>query len=446
MAQKPQVLRGFRDLLPHRMRLTQRVIRTATDVFERFGFEPLATPALEYAETLAGKSGEETDTLFYRFLDRGQREIGLRYDLTVPLARVFAMHQDLGRPFKRYQIDKVWRAERPQRGRYREFYQCDADVVGSSSTLADAEVISIAHAALLELGFERFKIKINNRKLLVPLAERCQVPGHLHGALFRSVDKLEKIGPSGVEKELEAAGVPTSSTDRIFEMISRAALEEDKFAYAERELATTDQGRQGVTELREIWQHLLDSGVDEGRIALDLSLVRGMDYYTGPIFEAVDLEDGIGSIGAGGRYDRLIGAFSGQDAPAVGVSLGLERIVDLMETRIDGSNHQGSATQILVTVFSPDLLASSLRLATQLRAAGFKVEMYLNSDRLPNQLRYANRKGINYCTILGPDEADAGSVVLKDMKKGAQETVDQGQIVEVLNHRIAQSKVLKEGA
>ena len=325
LAQKPQVLRGFRDLLPHRMRLTQRVIRTATDVFERFGFEPLATPALEYAETLAGKSGEETDTLFYRFLDRGQREIGLRYDLTVPLARVFAMHQDLGRPFKRYQIDKVWRAERPQRGRYREFYQCDADVVGSSSTLADAEVISIAHAALLELGFERFKIKINNRKLLVPLAERCQVPGHLHGALFRSVDKLEKIGPSGVEKELEAAGVPTSSTDRIFEMISRAALEEDKFAYAERELATTDQGRQGVTELREIWQHLLDSGVDEGRIALDLSLVRGMDYYTGPIFEAVDLEDGIGSIGAGGRYDRLIGAFSGQDAPAVGVSLGLER-------------------------------------------------------------------------------------------------------------------------
>ena len=161
-------------------------------------------------------------------------------------------------------------------------------------------------------------------------------------------------------------------------MISRAALEEDKFAYAERELATSDQGREGVSELREIWQHLLDSGVDEGRIALDLSLVRGMDYYTGPIFEAVDLEDGIGSITAGGRYDRLIGAFSGQDAPAVGISLGLERIVDLMETRGDGGGDQGSETQVLVTVFSPELLPNSLRLATQLRGAGFKVEMYLN--------------------------------------------------------------------
>ena len=446
MAQKPQVLRGFRDLLPHRMRLTQRVIRTATDVFERFGFEPLATPALEYAETLAGKSGEETDTLFYRFLDRGQREIGLRYDLTVPLARVFAMHQDLGRPFKRYQIDKVWRAERPQRGRYREFYQCDADVVGSSSTLADAEVISIAHAALLELGFERFKIKINNRKLLVPLAERCEVPSQLHGALFRSVDKLDKIGSAGVKKELEAAGISASSSDRLFNMISGVSQEQDKFAYAERELATTEQGREGVSELRDIWQHLLDSGVDEGRITLDLSLVRGLDYYTGPIFEAVDLEDGIGSISAGGRYDHLIGAFSGQDAPAVGISLGLERIVDLMEARVDGSGRQGSETQVLVTVFSPDLLPNSLRLATQLRGAGIKVETYLNPDRLQKQLRYANRKGIAFCTILGPDEADAGSVVIKDMKEGSQETVDHAKIVDALNHRIAQSRVLKDGA
>ena len=229
-------------------------------------------------------------------------------------------------------------------------------------------------------------------------------------------------------------------------MISRAIVEHDKFAYAERELASTDQGREGVAELREIWQHLLDSGVDESRITLDLSLVRGLDYYTGPIFEAVDTDGGIGSISAGGRYDRLIGAFSGQDAPAVGISLGLERIVDLMETRVDGDGRQGSATQVLVTVFSPELLSNSLKLATQLRDAGLKVETYLNPGRLPNQLRYANRKGIGLCTILGPDEAEAGRVVIRDMNEGSQEIVDEAQVVDGLNRRIAQAVVTKDDA
>ena len=411
----PQILKGMRDFLPERMRLRRYVISTLTTIFERYGFEPLETPAVEYAETLEGKFGEEADKLIYKFEDRGGRQVGLRYDLTVPLARVVAMYPDLLKPFKRYQIAPVWRAEKPQKGRYREFWQCDVDVVGSSSMLADAEVVKIVHDGLRALGFESFVIKVNDRKVLTGLATYANVPPEQLGGVYRAIDKLDKIGRAGVREELVAVGMPEDAVDRLLELCGMQGSNRELLDTLRTKLAGIAVGAEGLAELENLVQYLTDMDIPEGFYQLDFTMVRGLEYYTGPIFETVVERPRIGSICGGGRYDRLVGLLGGRDYPATGLAFGLERLVDVIEELNMAPAVAAPATKVFVTVFGPELVGRSLAVAGELRRRGINTEVYLGSDRLGAQLRYADRKGVPYVIIIGPDEVVAGVVVLRDM-------------------------------
>ena len=429
----PQVLRGMRDYLPTRMILRQYVVDVLRDVFERFGFEPLETPAIEYAETLEGKFGEEADKLIYRFEDRGGRRVGLRYDLTVPLARVVAMYPDLVKPFKRYQIAPVWRAEKPQRGRYREFYQCDVDIVGSASTLADAEVVLVADFALGQLGFSRFRIKLNNRKLLAALAQYAGVPGEHIGDIYRAIDKLEKVGQEAVRDELRRYGVPSVAISRLLELVQIQGEPAAILSQARESLAALPKGLEGIDELEQMVTHLRQMDVAAERLQVDLSMVRGLGYYTGPIFEVVVEEPKIGSICGGGRYDGLVGLLGGQNLPAVGVSFGLERIIDVLEElELATERVAKTKTGVLVTLFGPETRSESLGLVSELRRVGINAEVFLGPERLPNQLRYASRKGIPYVAVLGPDEVARGVVLVKDMATGEQKSYERAAVAGAL--------------
>ena len=430
---QPQVLKGMRDILPQRMILRQYVIGVLRDVFERFGFEPLETPAIEYAETLEGKFGEEADKLIYKFEDRGGRRVGLRYDLTVPLCRVVGMYPDLPKPFKRYQISPVWRAEKPQKGRYREFYQCDVDIVGSSSIVADAETLAVADFALQKLGFSRYRMKLNDRKILTALGEYAGVGAEQLGSLYRAIDKLDKIGRAAVTAELVAAGIADDAIARLFELITLRGEAATIFAELRAKLDGNARGLEGIAELEQLVACLDDLGVSREHFEVDLSMVRGLDYYTGPIFEAIVEDMKIGSICGGGRYDNLVGLLSSQNLPAVGITVGLERIVDVLEAlEMSKEASRKTKTGVLVTVFSPEARSESLRLVSELRREGINAEIALASDRLPNQLKYASRKGIPYVAIVGPDEIASGKVIVKDMTTGEQRSYDRSGIASVL--------------
>ncbi len=437
LADEPQLLKGMRDFLPSRMILRHHVVSTFQETFERFGFEPIDTPAIEYAEVLEGKYGDEADKLIYKFEDRGGRRVGLRYDLTVPLARVVAMYPDLVKPFKRYQIAPVWRAEKPQRGRYREFWQCDVDIVGSASSLADAEVINVGYDALRRLGFSRFRTKINDRKVLVALAEYAGVPGTQAISVYRAIDKIEKIGVEGVRAELAEAGVSNDVIDRLLKLLEIRGEADHVLSAIYAELAELPQGREGVAELRAIVGYLDGAGISKDFFEVDLSMVRGLEYYTGPIFETIVQEPKIGSISGGGRYDRLVGMFTRRDIPATGISLGLERIVDVLEElQLAGALAGRTVTQVLVTVFGPETALESLKLASLLRDAGFNTELYLGNDRLGNQLRYASRKGIPMVTILGPEEIASGAVLVKDLATEEQKKIPRDDVTEFLRSAV----------
>jgi len=432
-----QILKGTRDLLPERTLLRHFVIDILKETFEQFGFEPLETPAIEYAATLEGKFGEEGEKLMYKFQDPGGRRVALRYDLTVPLARVVAMHPELVKPFKRYQIAPVWRAEKPQKGRYREFWQCDADTVGSASMLADAEVLALTYTALMRLGFRRFTIKINHRKLLMALAQYAGVPQEKAGGLYRAIDKLEKQGPASVERELIQEGLAPPVVARLLDLLAMGGTAEALERLREN-LAALALGREGIAELQELVGHLEHASVPAESYRLDFAMVRGLDYYTGPIFETVVEEPQIGSVSGGGRYDKLVGLFGAQEFPATGVSFGLERIIDVMEELAMRPAGLGkTVTQVLVTVFDAPSAAASLHAATELRAQGFKVEVYLGTERLGHQLRYASRKGIPLVVILGPDEIAAGQVTVKNLATGGQERVSRAGLAEKLSSFLA---------
>ncbi len=432
---KPQVLRGMRDILPERMGVRQYAIGVLRRTFERYGFQPLETPAMEYAETLTGKYGEEADRLIYQFEDRGGRQVGLRYDLTVPLCRVVASYPEMPRPFKRYQIAPVWRAERPQKGRYREFWQCDVDTVGSSSMLADAELLGVATGALRELGFSEFRIKLNNRKLLVALAECAGVPPEQASGVYRAIDKLEKIGAEAVRAEMQEEGLPEAAADRLLALVQRQDADTaSMLAEVSRELADYPLGVEGAQELAEVMRYAEALGVTPQECQVDLSMVRGLEYYTGPILEAVVERPRIGSIIGGGRYDHLVGLLGGQDIPATGLSFGLERIIDVLE-ELDMAPAEARQTiaQVLVTIFSPETAGESLRLAQELRAAGVRTEVYLGTDKLGAQLRYASRKGIPFVAIMGPDEVQRGEVTVKAMAgEGGQQCVSRAAVATCL--------------
>ncbi len=432
---EPRLPRGMRDILPQKMLLRRYVIGVIEKVFERFGFEPLQTPALELAQTLMGKYGPDAEKLMYEARHReGKEDLALRYDLTVPLSRMVGMNPELVKPFKRYQIAPVWRAERPQKGRYREFYQCDADIVGASSMLADAEIIAMIFTILSELGFKAFVTKLNNRKVLVALGEFSGVPATQTAGLYRALDKLDKIGREGVREELLKKEIPTDSVEKMLDLI---ALPVDDLVAWREKFRAFPRAVEGIDELEQILQFTRDMGVNPARVQIDLTMVRGLDYYTGPIFETVVTEPKIGSLTGGGRYDGLIGLFSKNSLPVTGTSVGIERIIDVMEELKMFPNNLGkTVTQVFVTVFDAERRPQSIALTTQLRAANINAEMWYDTDSLGKQLKYAAAKGIPYAVIIGPDEAAAGVVTLRDLTTGEQQQIPQAELQETVRAKL----------
>jgi len=429
---QPRVPRGMRDVLPQKMLLRQFVFGAVEKIFQRFGFEPLQTPVLELSETLMGKYGEDAEKLIYDAKHReGKEDLSLRYDLTVPLTRVVAMYPELVKPFKRYQIAPVWRAERPQKGRYREFYQCDADIVGSKSMLADAEIVTMIYAVLNELGFKSFVTKINNRKILVGIGQFAGVPNELLGGLYSAIEKLDKIGNAGVRDELGKNQIPGDVIDRIMNLI---AIPSGAFGELRELLGNIPIAMQGLDELEQLATYL---ELPTTNYAFDFSMVRGLAYYTGPIYETVVVEPKIGSLTGGGRYDELIGLFSNQSVPVTGTSFGIERIIDVMdELAMYPASIGRTVTQVLVTVFNRDLVSASIRLANQLRAQGINTELGLEFDGLGKQLKYAAAKSIPFALIIGPDENSAQRATLRDLATGEQTLIAQNEIANVLKLKV----------
>jgi len=439
--------RGMRDFLPDDVRRRAHVIGVIARVYERYGFEPLETPAVENLETLLGKYGDEGNQLIFKILKRGEHEasgqadLALRYDLTVPLARVIAHHQaKLPRLFKRYQIQPVWRADRPARGRFREFYQCDVDALGSTSPAIEAELCAAVSDALVELGFTDFVIRLNHRQLLASILLACGVPAALQGTALVTVDKLDKVGAEGVKAELLQRGVPGGAALlRAFQAANDAPTGElDRLAEF---LGDEPGGMSAIANLREIVALAAGTKAD-GRIRIDPSLARGLSYYTGAIME-IAVADLAGSLGGGGRYDNLVGMFLGQDVPACGFSLGLERILVVMgERNMFPPALARSAADVMVSVFDQKDLGSAMAVAGRLRADGLRVLVYPDADKIGKQIKYADSRGIPFVALLGSNEVAAGTVTVKDLKAQTQQTYDQRaaaaqirQLLEVLNDR-----------
>jgi histidyl-tRNA synthetase len=431
---KPQVLKGFRDYLPKQMILRRRIIETFRGIFERHGFEPLDTPALEYLEVLTGKAGEN-EKLMYRFLDQGEREVGMRYDLTVPLARVVAMHQDeLVLPFKRYHIAPVWRADKPQRGRFREFWQCDADIAGSASMVADAEVVAILAEALTAVGLPNFTIHISHRRLLESVALASGVSEVQAGTIYRAVDKLDKVGRGGVRRELTEEGIEESAAERVLDAVTAQGTPEQLLDDLATRLESVPTATEAIAELRQLFELLPSFGVPAGAYELDLSLARGLDYYTGPVYEATVDEPKVGSVAGAGRYDKLVGSFLGRPIPATGISLGLERIIEVVQA-FGLLPTPSTVADVVVTVF-PETLEASARIARELRNAGFNVDVAVQPNRsLGDQLKYADRKGVRFAVIAGSAELDRGEAALKDLESGEQTTVPLARLAEEMRIR-----------
>lgn len=397
-----QTLKGFRDYLPEKMIIRSRVIRRLRSVFEKYGYDELQTPALEYKEVLTGKYGKEAEKLIYLFTDQGGRDVGLRYDLTVPLTRVMASNRDLAIPFKRYQIQPVWRGDAPQKGRYREIYQCDIDIVGSKSPMADAEILAIISDALTILGFDSFKIRINSRKVLNESMSSAKIPKESWSTVIASVDKLEKKGKSAVKKELGEKGLSKSQIESVFKKLESA--KPDPF-------------------LGRTLEFVKKLGVDKN-VIFDPTLARGLNYYTGPIFESAVVEPGVGSITGGGRYDDLLSDLGGPDLPATGTSFGLDRIVDAITDLNLWKDLEKTSSKVLVTIFSGKLLGRSIEVVNLLRKSAISTELFPDeSAKLNKQLKYADNKGIPWVVIIGPNEALKGEIVLKNMSTQKQETV-----------------------
>lgn len=434
---KPQVLKGFRDYLPDHMLIRQQVLGIIRSVFERHGFEPLDTPALEYMEILTGKAGEN-EKLMYHFTDQGDREVGLRYDLTVPLARVVAMHQnDFVMPFKRYHMAPVWRAEKPQRGRFREFWQCDADIVGPGSALADAEAISVLTDALQEIGLGRAVVSINHRKLLEALAEMAGVSPDQAPIIYRSIDKLDKIGRDGVFSDLTKNGVTESSANQVLDIVTTEGTNDELLDLAADRLQAIPIGSQAVKELRSLIDHIEQLGVPKGGYKIDLALARGIDYYTGPVYEAVVEEPKVGSVAGGGRYDGLVGSFLGRDIPATGISLGIERILEVIQ-EFDLLPSRRSVADVIM-VYREDTLADSAAIARELRTEGIRVDQsVLTRKGIGDQLKYADRRGIPFAIIIGPVELARGEVSVKNLSTGEQHEFHRSMLSKELSVLLSQ--------
>ena len=423
---EPRVLKGFRDYLPAAMLVRERLMETARRVYRSYGFRPIVTPALEYAEILLGKGGDESDKPLFRFTDHGDRDVALRFDLTVPLARFAALHfAEIGTPFKRYHIAPVWRGENTQRGRYREFLQCDFDTIGTESNAADVETLLVIHDLMVALGFERFRIRVNNRLLLNGLLEQLCLTDKSVGVL-RAIDKLEKTQPAGVVAELtEKVGLTSEAAEKVITVCRRGAALDD----LEPILGDNPQGQLGIARLRELFTAAQVAGIPAERVELDVSIARGLDYYTGTIYETF-LSDlpGIGSVCSGGRYDNLAGLFTKEKLPGVGASLGLDRLLAAME-ELKLLSAESTPAPILVVQFSAEKLGDYQRVARSLRAAGLNTEVFPDAKPVGKQLKYADRHGFRLALIAGPDEFAAGVWQVKDLKSGHAEKIPEAGLV-----------------
>ncbi|MDD4135517.1 MAG: histidine--tRNA ligase [Candidatus Shapirobacteria bacterium] len=412
MTNKPQTLKGFRDFLPKEMVVRNYVKNTLTEIFENYGFQPLETPALEYASVLKGKYSNETDDkLGYFFKDNGDRNIGLRYDLTVPTAKVLAIYNnEIQLPFKRYQIQPVWRAENTQRGRYREFVQCDIDIFGTTSSIADAEIISIIYISTQKLNFKNAIIKINSRPILFEILSKSNIQNN-QNYILQSIDKLDKIGKDGVKKELTEKGLSSTQIDDIFKYIKLAQPDDN---------------------LKQIFNNLKALNIPDSAYIFDPTLVRGCDYYTGTIFEVCVTEPKMGAIGGGGRYDNLISTLGGPQIPAVGFAFGFERVVDVIQELNLLPQINESKIKILVANFGPETEINTLNLISKLRDQNIPSMIYPDPEKLGKQIKHANSLGVQYLAIIGTNEAKNNQIMLKNLKTTEQKLVDLNELIEIL--------------
>lgn len=429
---KVQNIKGMRDHLPQAMMLRQHIIATITQVCERHGFEPLQTPIVEYAEALEGKLGDD-ESLIYRFEDHGGRRLALRYDQTVPLARVVAQYAgQITLPWRRYAYGPSYRGERPARGRYREFYQADADIVGSSSPLADAEIVAMLTESLAELGFPDFVTMLNHRQIIGGIARVSGLDEASAGGVYRAIDKFDKIGAEGVRAELLRGGVSEQAADRILAMVQIDGSPSDVLEALAEQLADDGRAMAALENLRAIIAGLNQMGVPPERYKVAPRLARGLSYYTGLVFEAITPHWPEGSLLGGGRYDELVGQFAGRPIPTVGLAFGIDRLHDVMEELGLGPRPTTTAVAY-VTVFGPEQAAASLGLARELRAAGVNTLINLDGGGLGKQFKEADRKGVRYALVVGPDELAQGQVVVKDLRGGGQRAVPRSEVLAALS-------------
>jgi len=435
---EPRVLKGFRDYPPSKMIPRRRMLARIEDTFESFGFVPLMTPALEYLDVLTGKYGDEGENLLYRFRDQGERDVALRYDLTVPLARVVAMnYPDITLPFRRYQIAPVWRAEKPARGRFREFVQCDADIVGSRSMVADAELIQLALELLRGLGIEGFQVRVNNRKVLSGLMEALGVPsGPLEMGILRTIDKLPKIGEEATARLLaDENGLDPERVARIFSFLGISGSPREMLERLGTEFGESSPARAGRDELADVFRILEGSG-ETGEVAIDLSIARGLNYYTGTIYEVfLTGLPGFGAVMAGGRYDGLIGVFKGEEIPAVGISLGIDRLLEgLIEMKL--LDEASGVASVLVTVFDAATAPYAAKAAKDLRSEGIACELYPSEGKLKKQFALASsRPGLRWAVVAGPDEVSKQEVKVKDLASRTEESVPLAGLARYLREK-----------
>ncbi|EIM78449.1 histidyl-tRNA ligase [Nitritalea halalkaliphila LW7] len=427
--QKPSLPKGTRDFGPAQMAKRAYILRTITKTFKKFGFQALETPAMENLSTLTGKYGDEGDQLLFKILNSGDflkqveasdlaegpghvlpkvAEKGLRYDLTVPFARYVVMNRnELAFPFKRYQVQPVWRADRPQRGRYREFYQCDADVVGTESLLCEVEIIAMIQEVFAELKIENYQLKINNRKVLTGIAEVIGAAGK-ESALCVAIDKLDKIGWEKVQEELAERGFSEEARTALAPLVAHTGDVAETLTFLSSYLAPSTIGMEGVAELRTVFSLLQTYGASPKGIVLDVMLARGLSYYTGAIFEVQVPDTGIGSVSGGGRYDNLTGVFGWEGVPGVGFSFGVDRLYDVLEVLQLFPEEAVEVSDYLLVHFDAKGFQYGLSLLAQLRAAGLAVELYPEPTKMKKQLAYATKKGIRRVLLLGDDEIAAG--------------------------------------
>jgi histidyl-tRNA synthetase len=435
---EPRTLKGFRDFLPAAMIPRERLMETARRVYRSYGFAPIDTPALELTEILLGKGGAETDKQMFRFNDSGGRDVAMRFDLTVPLARFVAQHAaELGMPFKRYHIATVWRGENTQRGRYREFMQCDFDTIGTRSIAADIETTLVIHELFLALGFTDFEIHVNNRKVLTGLLEKLNL-GDKSTFVLRALDKLGKVDATKVGEEMIAtAGATPDQVDAILGFATLEGTNDAVLDGVAKAVAGNARGEEGVADLRAVLSACAATGVPSDRLKLDVSIARGLDYYTGTIYETFLTKlRGIGSVCSGGRYNDLAGLYTKQELPGIGASLGLDRLLAAME-ELDMLPKAATPAEVLVAYFDSERLHDYLQLAATVRQAGIGVEVFPEPKKLGQQLKYADARGFRLALIAGSNELAAGQCQVKDLKSGTSETVALADVATAVSRLLA---------